>query len=45
MVPLGSEARKKSNSMGKIIYETEKFVKSPETNPIKIILNKNYEFK
>jgi len=31
--------------VGKIIYETEKVARAPEKATIKVVLNKNFEFK
>ena len=44
IVPMGY-GKKRHQSVGKIIFETEKIVKSPEKGSIKVVLSKNYEVK
>ena len=44
IVPLGQN-KKRHQSMGRIVYEKEKIVSSPERGNIKVVINKNHEIK
>ena len=42
ILPACDEKRKRYQSMGKIVYETEKIVKLPEKSTVKVVLNRNF---